>query len=177
MRIPLLLALLAGFLSSCASTGGTERLLGTRYALVDLVLEEERLGNLGILPTFDPPIPGAQSLPPYAIGTLAVNEQRQVVCTVTAHDPVMGVNGSVSSFNHDLVRFTGHLHDEEPFARAVGANVNALRLGVPSHLRFRWQEEDLVEVRAFTGDKELPYVYYFRLLERPRQIAVPYHVP
>jgi len=173
MRLSLIAALPFLLATGCTHRGVSPETKNESWALIRMELDRSFLGNRGILPIFQAPQGNGVGVPK-AKGGLRINDHGRVACIVEILEPVVGLGGKARYFNYDAIRFFGRIsEDGTKFVLSDTSGGNA-RLGVPTILYVREVARDILRIQAATGDRMLPYVYYFG--EGPAT-SPPIHIP
>jgi hypothetical protein len=172
--IPLIL-LIALIVGGCQTRGIDPNRRNATWTLAKMELDKALLANTGGLPMFYAPTGEVGTGTPRATGSLRINDRGLVACSVSVFEPIVALGGTKSLIEYPLVNFNGR--SEEDGRRLVMEDVDSglLALGKASVLHVEALEEERLRVRAATGTKMLPYVYYFDPGSlRPVPINVPY---
>ncbi len=169
----LLLALLISF-PSCSTPGLGSSGRVESYALVRLELDPTLMPNAGFLPIFREQGGESFGLVPRAIGYLRTTEQRKVAIEVTIREPLVGLGGRMSVNEYSLLQFFGTIEEDGSKILPADASVVTPKPGIPTVLHVQRENDHLLRVQPASGDKLLPYVYYFaRTPMQPSLINAP----
>jgi hypothetical protein len=174
MKRPVAILVLGSGLLSCTSSGLNPDSPNYQWALVKMELEPASVKNAGILPLFQKPTGQEFGLVPRAIGSLQTTEAGKVTVRVTLHEPVINYAGQADVIEYPLVSFFGTRSEDGTRLIQADAPSANVPLGRSTMMHVQDLGNGRLRVQGATGDRPLPYVYYFDPAPaRPGLVFVP----
>lgn len=149
----------AGLLPACAGGGDPDWSRPQAWTLVRVDLDRSLLDQRGSLPVFTEPGTHEFGVVPFARGRLSVSKEGRVVCRVTAFEP--RTDDPDRAYRHPLVVFNGFPEEHPGEVVSLQRTRENTPLGRATRLLVERDERGILKVQAATGDKLLPYIYWF----------------
>lgn len=173
MRV-LVTALLAAVLAGCTSSGLNPKVPNFQWSLVRMDLDVRYLDNQGTLPTWSKPSGLDFGMVPQASGYLQTTAGGKIACQVVIQEPVINYNGRSDLLEYRLVDFFGIRSEDGKKLILPDESSRSAPLGVATVFHVEDLGHGQLRLQGATGDKMLPYIYYFDAAPtRPGLISVP----
>ena len=173
-RIPtsaLVLAVVA-LASACASQGMSKE-DRINWTLSAVEIDEANIAKAGSMPVFRRTDGQSFGQTPHAVGSLRMSDDGLVACNVRFQESVMGLTGTRTLQEYDIVNLVGKSMDN---GRRVDGHVGGTRevpLGTVTDLVIERISSKQIRVRPMSRDIALPYTFVFEPASMQHPVTVP----